>query len=1073
MRGKVNYITENIYNNNGIFDTVVGADFENKMYEFICKSLKNKMLNGLRINQTPVANDGGKDIIIYSPIDFELFGIKFCLKGKPQITVHIECKSSKKNKIPTDKISHNILMANEDDIDYFVLLTNKCISPEAYYEASQNAQKNGYEFYLIDKILLLLCFEQDKYTIPDISVSYQIEYGKMNGRNSLDIFMLFQNNSTKPQLCGYQLKSDRNWNLEFSENKFYLDAHCAVVKKVTATKEYYDGIDDLILNFEFINNKKNVIISGSNFNYEFETPLVGEQHKNYIEDIYNKIMLNSNTLFLHLYGEAGIGKTRIKDEIYKKIVNTDNEIIEYKCCENPEKDDLERFINTLAYKKVLTDKESEINELYKRFVIFLDDFHYASKKFIEYITKIITKEFKFNVPITIFIIGRNDDTIYNTHYSSFLNYTKIEKNIYAFPLDKLKDTDCFSLIQSIINEVPEVVKEKIYTASQNNPFYIIQFIEYLLECKLVNIFNRNTVGVINAATFINNIYIPSNIEELLYKRLNILYNEISKTAYNFLLILAFMNNTCIQNNFDIYFSENDEAKEYLLQHHIIKQEPTTGNIIFEHENLYLFCKKLLTVEATIEKVCKIILSCDYLFNSLSELKKGKVYFSVGNYEKALIYYKSIVNSILKFNDIAANNIPFFYLEYLDDVYILMKYKENISAQKNCLLAEIYISLHNITNGLATQVIEKVEKKITSEHKTDTILEITFKQMKMHYYMQCGNNLKAMQIANEMLALERFYGKEIFSPDTCFNLFDRTSSLYNQLNHKTLAIQYNNLGFAVAEDSGNENFLALSYMSKSKILFFTETKKALENMLMAQEIFRKNDNKRLMCHNMLSIISAKILINYKDNKNFVQQINEQLKIARSISYPIAEIRAYFLLAIEYYLHQKSSEDIEIAKRYLEQAIELSILNASIKILPNIYNLKAIISSYENQNTNEIYKYYNTMIQYLKQQNQLFIGTGDFTYSNIINLTNYSIFLDINQSENEFYKFMAQIGQYDTINYCNYGCKDSPLCFYTCNNSIEQFQKIYNKIKDGYFINLDKSDIYILKDLNTKYYLPLIV
>lgn len=91
-------------------------------------------------------------------------------------------------------------------------------------------------------------------------------------------------------------------------------------------------------------------------------------------------------------------------------------------------------------------------------------------------------------------------------------------------------------------------------------------------------------------------------------------------------------------------------------------------------------------------------------------------------------------------------------------------------------------------------------------------------MKMHYYMQCGNNLKAFQLGTELLALERYSNSDLFSSDVKFNLFDRMSSLYNQLNHKELAVLYNKLAFDVAKNENSNTFYALSFMTLSKICF---------------------------------------------------------------------------------------------------------------------------------------------------------------------------------------------------------------------------------------------------------------
>ena len=80
--------------------------------------------------------------------------------------------------------------------DYFVLITNTSIVPFSYYEAYRNAQENGYIFYLVDQYNLI-CFLKENAAlrgeycapvdIPDISISYQSDFGKRNGRPYLEL----------------------------------------------------------------------------------------------------------------------------------------------------------------------------------------------------------------------------------------------------------------------------------------------------------------------------------------------------------------------------------------------------------------------------------------------------------------------------------------------------------------------------------------------------------------------------------------------------------------------------------------------------------------------------------------------------------------------------------------------------------------------------------------------------------------------------------------------------------------------------------------------------------------------
>lgn len=1070
MLGRVNYITQNIYQDLGPYDKVDGTDFENEMQNLISNHLHNYFHQGLRLKKTSNTRDDGKDIIITSPVEFILWGRKFKYKKrKDEITVYIECKSTKDVRVGRDKFSHNILVANYSEIDYFVLLTNKCITPEAYYLAMANAEQNEYEFILFDKVLLNL-FAKNSIPRVNETISYQIMTGIENGANRLDIFLLIQNHSSKQQLFKYKLKSNRNWKLSDESLNKFIEPYSCVAVKVTALKEYNDGIDDLLLNMEYDNNSKTISINSSNVNYIFETPLVGQQHKDLINDLYEKIIDNFQKVFVHIHGEAGIGKTRIKDEIINKIKDCGIDIFEFRCMEKTQDTDKEMLISNMSKKGILSNSENQ----YSRYVVIIEDFHYASGDLIDYIIHFSNPEVLFENPISFIVLGRDDDTVLNKEYIRFIDFSKKSSNFIDKKIEKLESKDCISLIKTIIKEVPERVIDDICHASENNPFYIIQFIEYLLENKLVNIANRNTVGIINAATFKERIYIPSSIEALLEKRFTYLKEQIGLLAYDFMLILSFKKNICNSELFDEFFETDEISKEYLLKHHFIKTDVSEQNVIFEHENIYQYCNKLMLTDCYSDEIFKKIYENDFVFNSLNDFEKGKVYYKNRLYDKAIASYIEIIKQLQKFDNVAAVNMSFYYLEYIDDIYYIFLKRKDYEMCEKCILSVLYISLHNISNGYATYNINNIEKKIKENHNNNYKLQISYKQMKMHYYMQCGNNLKAFQLGSELIALERYSNSDLFSDDVRFNLFDRMSSLYNQLNHKELAELYNRLAFDIAVKEKNDTFYALSYMTTSKIYFFTETNKSLEYMQKAQNSIDQIKNTRLSCHNQLSVISARLLAEDNINKeDLLNKVKEQLSIANEIKYPIAQIRSYYLMAVLLYCQVPETIDWDLLISYLDKAIELCIYNASIKLLPNIYNMKAIVENSLSANTDLMFKYYNTMLLYLKQQNQLFLGSFNLTYSNVINLTNYALFLLKNNSENEYYNFMSQIGGYDIETFCNFRCSDNKLCFYSCTNTLDRFKKIKQGLFKHKFINMSDSSKYALTSHNKEYYIPLIV
>lgn len=73
----------------------------------------------------------------------------------------------------------------------------------------------------------------------------------------------------------------------------------------------YTAIDEILVRIDYNDEIKNVTIHGDALDYDFETPLVGEQHKEIISQMIASIRENTKIQLINLQGEAGIGKSRI------------------------------------------------------------------------------------------------------------------------------------------------------------------------------------------------------------------------------------------------------------------------------------------------------------------------------------------------------------------------------------------------------------------------------------------------------------------------------------------------------------------------------------------------------------------------------------------------------------------------------------------------------------------------------------------------------------------------------------------------------------------------------------------
>lgn len=90
------------------------------------------------------------------------------------------------------------------------------------------------------------------------------------------------------------------------------------------------------------------------------------------------------------------------------------------------------------------------------------------------------------------------------------------------------DDDTKKFIRLIIERIPDIALDRIWRMSNNNPLFIIHFIEYLLELNLVELYNRSSVGVVNVSTFNSHLYIPDRVEGIYKKRIEYLKGTNSK-----------------------------------------------------------------------------------------------------------------------------------------------------------------------------------------------------------------------------------------------------------------------------------------------------------------------------------------------------------------------------------------------------------------------------------------------------------------------------------------------------------------------------------------------------------------
>lgn len=1087
MISTVTHTPFNINNQNWNLGEDLGHGFEDYIYKIIVKMLRVTFLSDIRVYQTEPTRDGGRDIIIESTRKFELFDISFSLKGKNKIKIYIECKSTTQDTVSYDKFAKNVIIAGQHKVDYLLLVTNKTITPYTFYSVYENAIESGYEFILIDQFILynylqnnkLNKWKLDKVDIDrsQIVMSYQTDKGSYNRKPCMDLYLLCRNYSNDIAECELDLVTDWNWKISFDKAPFILEKNKGKCIKLKLFKEYTEGLDDVVLHLSLNNHLNTIELKGDALSYNFELPLSGEVHKNIIRQT-EKVLNANNFSWINLYGEAGVGKTRITDELNKFFLSRSIRTITCTCIEKQKKSTFTNVLSTTSQiLKINLDSPNflellrDIADDFLWTVLFIEDIHNADKGFLKMLDLVIKKG-NINLPVILITTGRDDYTVFNEDYFSLLEKLNNGNNtyIYNYFVEPFTDTECTNLIRRTIKDIPEEALVKLHKLSNNNPFYLVHFIEYLLEIKLVNLLNRNTVGILNVLTFASKLYIPEAVEELLEKRYQILNNyELGKKYQNFLKSAALYGLHFPKQLLYHYFDENEYSNlEILFKGHFIANLDDEM-FRFDHETIYLFLKNKVFHEKQKQLLYKKIYYNKNIFNIYDTLKQGVILYNLKKYEEAKQCFNAPVYEIEYMDNVSSENISVEYFEYFDYIYEIFRVENRLPLMKKTIQAKIYIAMHNLSLGQATQAFEDAFSLIDKYHNGNESFFLDIKQLQASFCLHIGRIAEARGIMNELLAKERM-SENIFSDEIRFNLFERASSLYIHSNHIQPAIEYNKLSFQIAEKMDNNKLKALAKINEAKLYFFSDTARSYDVMLEAKEYLNRNMVPRINCHNELGILTADIILeNFsKDNiKLYIERAQKLLKSSIEANYPLDIIRSHFILAILHFLIP--DKGLEISKKHLSYGIDTSVRYGILKLMGNLYNLKALIGIYEGQNIDDIAATFNTMINYLKQEDLLFLGNLDFSYSNIILLTNYLIFLNDYGLESQKYQFLSQITYYEYRSVCDYQCNRHSNCQYTCSKNIETFQKNFENVKEGSLLLVNPR--YKFPFIMDKYFYPI--
>lgn len=1064
---------------------LLGNGFESHIVEVIKKQLLPYYDRGVSLTSTSRTRDDGKDIVISSKIDLlDIIENNFYIGNLDTMKIYIECKSSNKGPISFNDITGNIDRISKDKINYFVLITNTTIMPYTYYILENKCKRLNIKFMLVDQYILYKYLKKQKSMIGNINIytnitniysEYQILSYENNNKNKCEIFLLLRNYKCTTEKIDINLISNRNWKIDNDLSFYVLLPNQGTCINLNVSKQFNDGSDDLSFLIKTKSSEHVIDITGVNLSNSFNPAFVGKQHIEIVRELYQLIQSDSY-IIRYIIGEAGTGKTRIIDELEKETSGKNISVLRISCTKNETL--LKNKISSFLIKEGFINEISKINDLYeilnsikssyKKCLIIFDDFHNLTEQ-LDTIKKLFFNTMSKN--LKIIFVGRNDYSVENLKYFNFLSLCENKKaQIKGYILRCMDDNDASDFIRNIIPDIPEIVFLRIKKMSNNNPLFIIQFIEYLLEINLAEVVNRSLICICNIDKFSSLTYIPGKIEDLYKKRFsNLSINSEYDECLEFMYIFAMLGIQISKDKIICFFENNQEKLDILIKRKFIKfNNDSTINIF--HESIYLYLNKLISKKPSLrKKIAKKIISKPYLMENLSDFDCGQINFYAGNNKEAEKKFVPIIDFCRNINNYTAININIEYYEYLESVFKLVENRKDFELLCNILICKIYTALHYFTPIKAIDECEEAERKIKikQELNSNNKLITNILTLKAHSCVNAGRLKQAQNIYIKLLS-QYMVDNQCLDKKSNFDMYDRLSGLYLRYNKSSAAENFNLAATCIAQELDSKVLLGLTEITKAKLSLYSDFTKSYSHLENARDYLIKSGVKRNISHNNITIAAYTIMKNKKNSivlskikNNLIDYLDEAIQNF----YPSSIIRCYLLLAISDFCI--NDDNFFKSSAWIQKGIDSSIHHGILTYIWMFYNLKFIIATKLDKEPHDIAVIAEIIFKILKQQNLLQSVETNLTYSNILVFTNILRFYSKHSFEKTFYNKISQMNLSERNSTCDFNCgKDE--CLYSCANDIGLFRKQYHRIKTGKLLFTDNYS-YDFIDEETGYYI----